>query len=108
MKTLISVLKGSGSIVQQIGVTPAINIRGNPGMASAGMGDVLAGLIAALMGQQLAAFEAAKTGVLIHALCAERYAEEHDETGLIASDIIQRIPQIVMRLRDFQTSALST
>jgi len=105
---MISVLKGSGSIVQQIGATPAINIRGNPGMASAGMGDVLAGLIAALMGQHLAAFEAAKTGVLIHALCAESYAEEHDETGLIASDIIQRIPQIVMRLRNFQTSALST
>jgi hydroxyethylthiazole kinase-like uncharacterized protein yjeF len=97
---MVSVLKGSGSIIQQAGAIPAINIRGNPGMASAGMGDVLAGLIAALMGQHLAPFESAKTGVLIHALCAESYAEDHDEGGLIASDIIQRIPKILMCLRD--------
>jgi NAD(P)H-hydrate epimerase len=96
---MVSILKGSGSIVQQAGSIPAINVRGNPGMAVAGMGDVLAGLIGALLGQKLNPFEAAKTGVLIHALCAENYATENDEVGLIASDIIERIPRILMQLR---------
>jgi len=97
---VVSVLKGSGSIVQQAESIPAINIAGNPGMASAGMGDVLAGMIAALMGQSLTPFDAAKTAVLIHALGAEDYASDNDETGLIASDIVQRIPQVIKQLRE--------
>ncbi len=97
---VVSVLKGSGTIVRQKGSQPAINIRGNPGMAVAGMGDVLAGLIVALMAQSLTPFEAAKSAVLIHALCAEAYTTENDETGLIASDITQRIPQIMQELRN--------
>lgn len=97
--TAVCVLKGSGSIIQQAGSIAEINLRGNPGMAVAGMGDVLAGMIAALLGQKLSPFDAAKTGVLIHALCAEDYAARNDESGLIASDIIQRIPSILMRLR---------
>ena len=97
---MVSVLKGSGSIIALTGSIPVINLRGNPGMAVAGMGDVLAGLIAALLGQDLSPFEAAKTGVYIHALCAENYAIDNDETGLIASDIIQRIPRILMQLRN--------
>jgi NAD(P)H-hydrate epimerase len=95
----VCVLKGSGSIIQQAGSIAEINLRGNPGMAVAGMGDVLAGLIAALLGQKLSPFDAAKTGVLIHALCAENYAVSNDESGLIASDIIARIPSILMQLR---------
>jgi hydroxyethylthiazole kinase-like uncharacterized protein yjeF len=95
----VCVLKGSGSIIQQAGSIAEINLRGNPGMAVAGMGDVLAGLIAALLGQKLSPFDAAKTGVLIHALCAEDYAASNDESGLIASDIIARIPNILMQLR---------
>jgi NAD(P)H-hydrate epimerase len=97
---VVSVLKGSGTIVQQKGSTPAINVRGNPGMAVAGMGDVLAGLIAALMAQNLPALEAAKSAVLIHALCAEAYAIDNDETGLIASDITLGIPRIMKELRN--------
>jgi len=94
-----SVLKGSGSIIREPGQTPFINIAGNPGMASAGMGDVLAGMIGAFIGQQLSAFEAAKTSVYLHARCAELYAENQDESGLIASDIIRLIPEVVMQLR---------
>jgi NAD(P)H-hydrate repair Nnr-like enzyme with NAD(P)H-hydrate dehydratase domain len=52
------------------------------------------------MGQSLTPFEAAKTAVLIHALGAEEYASDNDETGLIASDIVQRIPQVVRQLRE--------
>jgi len=97
---VVSVLKGSGSIIQQAESIPAINIAGNPGMASAGMGDVLAGMIAALMGQGLTPFDAAKTAVLLHAFGAEDYASDNDETGLIASDIVQRIPGLVKQLRE--------
>jgi hydroxyethylthiazole kinase-like uncharacterized protein yjeF len=96
----VSVLKGSGSIVRQPDDSvPAINLRGNPGMASAGMGDVLAGMIGALLGQHLSAFDAAKTAVYIHARCAEVFALEEDESGLIASDIIRLIPKLVKQLR---------
>ncbi len=93
------VLKGSGSLVasQQ---TMEINIRGNAGMASAGMGDVLAGIIAALMGQGLDAYEAARTAVYLHAICAEHFASEQDQIGLIASDIIETIPRVVRQLRN--------
>ena len=96
---VVSVLKGSGSIIQQRDSIPAINIRGNPGMASAGMGDVLGGMIAALLGQGMGPFEAAKTAVLVHALGAEDYASGNDEIGLIASDIVQRIPRLIKQLR---------
>ncbi len=95
----ISVLKGSGSIVRQPGLTPAINIAGNPGMAVAGMGDVLAGMIGAFLGQGFSAFDAAKTAVYLHARCAESFAEKQDESGLIASDIIRLIPELVNQLR---------
>ena len=101
---VVSVLKGSGSIIQKAGLTAQINVGGNPGMATAGTGDVLAGLIAALLGQKLAAFEAARTGVLIHALCAEDYTVHYDESGLIASDIVQCIPRIVKQLQESRRS----
>jgi ADP-dependent NAD(P)H-hydrate dehydratase / NAD(P)H-hydrate epimerase len=96
-----TVLKGSGTIIAGSGEgLPAINTRGNPGMASAGMGDVLSGIIAALMGQGLEPFAAARSAVYIHALCAESYAEDNDQTGLIASDVIDAIPRIIKQLRD--------
>jgi len=97
--TCVSVLKGSGTIIRQPGETPAINIAGNSGMAVAGMGDVLAGMIGAFLGQGLSAFDAAKTAVYLHARCAEYFAESQDESGLIASDIIRLIPELVKQLR---------
>jgi hydroxyethylthiazole kinase-like uncharacterized protein yjeF len=100
---MTTVLKGSGTLVTATDVlVPAINTRGNPGMATAGMGDVLCGIIAAFLGQGLDAFSAARSAVYVHALCAESYARESDESGLLASDIIGLIPQIVKQLRDAQ------
>ncbi|MCP4980162.1 MAG: NAD(P)H-hydrate dehydratase [Gammaproteobacteria bacterium] len=93
------VLKGSGTLIAEQGAMKAINRRGNPGMASAGMGDVLSGIIGAMLGQGLNNFDAAKTAVLIHALCAEQFAEQQDQTGLIAGDIIDRVPTVVKQLR---------
>ena len=97
---VVSVLKGSGTIIQQEGINPpAINLRGNAGMASAGMGDVLSGMIAAFVGQHLPVYEAARAGVFVHALCAENFAQEFDESSVIASDIISRIPKVIYQLR---------
>ncbi len=93
------VLKGSGTLVAGQGNDSAINVRGNPGMACAGMGDVLSGIVGALIGQRLAPFEAARSAVLIHALGAENFSAERDETGLLASDVIEAIPAVVRRLR---------
>jgi hydroxyethylthiazole kinase-like uncharacterized protein yjeF len=98
---MTTVLKGSGTLVTGTDVlVPTINTRGNPGMATAGMGDVLCGIIAAFLGQGLDAFSAARSAVYVHALCAESYARRGDESGLLASDIIGLIPQIVKQLRD--------
>ena len=96
-----TVLKGSGTIIAESAQElPAINTRGTPGMASAGMGDVLSGIIAALLGQGLLPFAAARSAVFIHALCAELYSLDRDQSGLIASDIIECIPRVVRQLRD--------
>jgi len=94
------VLKGSGTLIADRQSAVMINTRGNPGMASAGMGDVLTGIIAALVGQGLTVTEAARSGVYIHALCAELYCQTRDQCGLIASDIIDRIARVVRQLRD--------
>ena len=93
------VLKGSGSLIGQPAAVPAINTTGNPGMASAGMGDVLSGIIAALLGQGLAPFEAARSAVFIHGLCAEQFCVNQDQSGIIASDIISLIPAVVKQQR---------
>ena len=96
-----TVLKGSGTLVSGADTpVPAINTRGNPGMATAGMGDVLCGIIAAFLGQGLDAFSAARSAVYVHALCAELYGLENDESGLIASDIIGLIARVTKQLRD--------
>lgn len=95
-----TILKGSGTLIGEPGSLPlAINTRGNPGMASAGMGDVLSGIAGALLGQGLAPGAAARSAVYIHALCAESFAEHADVSGLIASDIIDCLPQVMRGLR---------
>ncbi len=83
------VLKGSGSIIAAKNKTPVICPFGTPGMATAGMGDVLTGIIAALLGQGLEPFQATVTGVLAHALAAEIADKGH---GLLASDVIEQLP----------------
>jgi len=85
------VLKGAGTVVSD-GQRYYINTSGNPGMATAGAGDVLAGVIAALMGQKLPAFEAAQLGVFIHGLAGDVARDQNGEIGLIAGDIVDALP----------------
>jgi len=61
-------------------------------MASGGMGDVLAGMLAALLGQGLSAEDAMKLGVYLHGFVGDRIAADQGQVGLIASDIIDDLP----------------
>lgn len=81
------ILKGSGTLVGGSDMT-TICPAGNPGMASGGMGDVLGGLLGALLAQGLAPVEAARAGVCLHARAADRAAAVSGERGLLASDLI--------------------
>jgi NAD(P)H-hydrate epimerase len=86
------VLKGARTVIASPEGKVFINPTGNPGMASAGMGDVLAGMLAALLGQGLPAGDAMKLGVYLHGFVGDRVAGANGEIGLIASDIIDNLP----------------
>ncbi len=86
------VLKGCGTVIAEASGRYAICPLGNPGMASAGTGDVLAGVISALVAQGLELWEAAICGVVAHASAGDLAAGAIGERGLIASDIIEHLP----------------
>jgi NAD(P)H-hydrate epimerase len=68
------------------------NWTGNPGMATGGTGDVLTGLIAALLGQGLEPFAAAQLGVYLHGLAGDLARDDLGEVSLIASDLLNYLP----------------
>jgi NAD(P)H-hydrate epimerase len=84
------VLKGAGTIVLADGSLPAICDRGNPGMAAAGMGDVLTGVIAGIAAQCGDLPLAAKAGVFAHAQAGD-LAARRGERGLLASDVLDSL-----------------
>ncbi|MDP2940973.1 MAG: NAD(P)H-hydrate dehydratase [Candidatus Omnitrophota bacterium] len=91
------VLKGRNTVVADYKHNLYINKTGNPGMATAGSGDVLTGIIAAFLGQGLDAFSAAKYAVYLHGLAGDLAAKEKTQISLIASDIIAKIPEAIKR-----------
>ncbi|MHB8311429.1 NAD(P)H-hydrate dehydratase [Metallibacterium sp.] len=82
----VAVLKGAGTLLAAPDARVEVCTEGNPGMASGGMGDVLSGVIAALMAQGLPAWEAARLGVALHARAGD-LAARAGERGLLASDL---------------------
>jgi ADP-dependent NAD(P)H-hydrate dehydratase len=89
---LVVVLKGHATLVTD-GRRLHKSTTGNPGMATAGSGDVLTGLIAALVGQGLGPFDAARLGVHLHGLAGDLAARELGEVSLIATDLIGYLPR---------------
>jgi NAD(P)H-hydrate epimerase len=90
-KNVTLILKGAGTIIYHPSGNWAINTSGNPGMAAGGMGDVLAGLIGGLLAQGIEPFAAAKTGVYLHGLAADRLAQERN-FGYLASEVADAVP----------------
>jgi len=85
------VLKGAGTIVAE-GSKIYVNATGNPGMATGGAGDVLTGVIAALVGQGFGSFDAARLGAYVHGLAGDIAAKEVSEISMIATDILEALP----------------
>jgi NAD(P)H-hydrate epimerase len=92
------VLKGARTIVASPDGSVAINGSGNPGMASGGMGDVLTGIIASLIGQGYDVRDACCLGVFIHGYAADMVAREKGEVGIIATDVAEMLPFARKRL----------
>jgi NAD(P)H-hydrate epimerase len=88
-------LKGAGTLVQSGEGPPKLCPLGNPGMAGGGMGDVLSGVIGALLAQGLAAAAATSLGVCLHAAAADRAAAGEGERGLLASDLMPHLRRLV-------------
>lgn len=93
------VLKGAHSVVAAVDGRAALSPYSNPLLATAGSGDVLAGIIAAYLAQGLAPFDAACLGVYLHAATGEAARQEYGESGLLASEIASRLPAVVKEVR---------
>jgi NAD(P)H-hydrate epimerase len=94
---VVVVLKGHQTVVTD-GHRFSINQTGNPGMATGGTGDVLTGIITALLCQGLAPFDAARLGVHVHGLAGDLAASELGQVSLIASDLIDYLPMAFQAL----------
>ncbi|NGX60776.1 MAG: Bifunctional NAD(P)H-hydrate repair enzyme Nnr [Chlamydiae bacterium] len=92
-KRVTVVLKGAPTFIFHPGTSPHVCARGNPGMATAGSGDVLTGILSAFLAQTQDPFQAAILGVYIHALAGEIAAEETTAYCMVATDITAALPQ---------------
>ena len=89
----VVVLKGAGTVIAEPSGSSYVNSTGNPGMASGGMGDVLAGMIGSFLVQGKNALEAALLGVYLHGKAGDLAVKTTGESALIASDVIKKISQ---------------
>ena len=99
-RELYVVLKGARTVVATPTGAVLINVTGNPGMATGGTGDVLAGVVAAWLAQLLDAEAACALGVFLHGLAGDLAAAEQGEVGLIASDLADQLGPAVLGLHD--------
>lgn len=102
----VTVLKGAGSIVcipntlaksfdTDARYLPKVCAEGNPGMATAGMGDVLTGVISGMLGQGMNVHQGAYYGVCLHAAAGDRVASQYGQRGMIASDLFESLRALV-------------
>src|SRR5439155_4333385 len=94
----VLVVKGAPTLTASPDGRTLVNPTGNPALATAGTGDVLTGIIAALLAQGLDPWGAATLGVYVHGLAADRIARERGPLGLVASDVIEALPATLHEL----------
>ncbi|MDD9857709.1 MAG: NAD(P)H-hydrate dehydratase [Gammaproteobacteria bacterium] len=102
----VCVLKGAGTLVVCAQGGMLVCDRGNPGMASAGMGDVLSGIAGALLAQGLPAMAAASAAVWLHASAADAAVKETGERGLLARDVIAGLAPLIRRIEKSRDAKL--
>jgi NAD(P)H-hydrate epimerase len=95
----VVVLKGHQTLIADPEGHVNVNPTGNPGMASGGMGDVLGGIIAALLARGIDAFDAACAAVYLHGLAGDILRDEKGDTGLTANDLAEKLPLAIQRLQ---------
>ena len=95
----VIVLKGACTIVAAPDGRAYISQVANPGLASAGTGDVLAGIISGLTAQGLSLFDAAACGVYLHAQAGEVVKREMGDAGMLASDLLPVLPHVIAELK---------
>jgi ADP-dependent NAD(P)H-hydrate dehydratase / NAD(P)H-hydrate epimerase len=95
----IVVLKGNQTLIADPEGHVNVNPTGNPGMATGGMGDVLGGIIAALLARGVDPFEAACAGAYLHGFAGDRLKDEMGDTGLAAGDLAEKLPNAITALR---------
>ncbi len=93
------VLKGAHTVVASADGEAKISAMANPGLASAGTGDVLSGAIAGLLAQGLSHPDAAACGVYLHGMAGELVGEELGDAGMVASDLLAALPKTIKRIK---------
>lgn len=88
----VAILKGAGTLVAETGQPLAINMTGNPGMATGGTGDVLAGLLGGLLAQGLKPYDAARAAVFLHGRAGDIAANKKSAPGIVAGDLVEQLP----------------
>ncbi|GAC1328456.1 MAG: hypothetical protein NVSMB17_03890 [Candidatus Dormibacteria bacterium] len=95
----VVVLKGARTVIAEPGGEVRVNPHGNPALATAGTGDVLAGIIGGLLAQGLDRFEAAVTGVFLHGATGDEARARMGDAGVLASDLLALIPITIRDLK---------
>jgi NAD(P)H-hydrate epimerase len=94
----VVVLKGQRTVIADVDGRAVVNPTGNPGMASGGSGDVLAGMLGALLARGLSAWTSAAAGVYLHGLAGDLAAARRGQESLVAGDVIDALPDAVRSL----------
>ncbi len=94
------VLKGAYTVIAAPDGRSMVRPFANPGLASAGTGDVLAGVIAGLAAQGVPLFEAAACGVYLHGKAGEMVKDKLGDAGMVASDLLPALPLVIKQLKE--------